>query len=81
MNMEWVKCNDRLPELKDDGVIVYFGLPDHSGFCGHAVETVHIEDYFKDITNGVDDSGVQLYTKWYLSMGVTHWMALPEIPE
>lgn len=70
---EWIKCEDRLPELKDDGVLVYWPK------IG-SVETVHIEDYFKDITNGLDADGNQLYTKWYLSQGVTHWMPLPQPP-
>lgn len=78
---QWINCSDRLPELKDDGVLVYFGAPDHSGFCGKAIETVHIQDYFGDITNGIDESGAQLYTKWYIGMGVTHWMPLPDAPE
>lgn len=77
---EWIKCSERLPESKDDGVLVYFGLPDHSGFCGHGVETVHIQDYFDDITNGLDADGNQLYAKQYLSMGITHWMPLPAPP-
>ena len=69
---EWVSVNDRLPELKDDGVLVFFP--------NGAIETVHIQDYFDDITAGVDDFGVQMYTKWYITQGVTHWMPLPEAP-
>lgn len=69
---EWISVNDRLPELKDDGVLVFFP--------NGAIETVHIQDYFDDITAGVDDFGVQMYTKWYITQGVTHWMPLPEAP-
>ncbi len=70
---EWVKCSDELPELKDDSVIVYFAKQD-------TVDMVHIEDYFKDITCGKDEDRNQLYTKWYLSVGVTHWHPMPEKP-
>lgn len=69
---EWISVNERLPELKDDGVLVFFP--------NGAIETVHIQDYFDDITAGVDDFGVQVYTKWYITQGVTHWMPLPEAP-
>ena len=71
--MEWINCNDRLPELKDDSVLVYFSKTG-------SIETVHIEDYFKDITAGHDDQGRQALTKWYTWQGVTHWMPLPEAP-
>jgi len=71
---KWVKCEDRIPELKDDLVIVYFSKTD-------SVEMVHIEDYLKDITSGLDDDGKQLYTKWYLSQGVTDWMKKPCRPD
>ena len=68
----WISVNDKLPESKDDGVLVYFS---ETG----SIETVHIQDYFDDITSGVVD-GVQTYTKWYKSQKVTHWMPLPEPP-
>ena len=42
---------------------------------------VHIQDYFGDVTCGLDSEGKQLYTKMYLSNGVTHWMPLPSPPE
>lgn len=77
---EWIKCSERLPESKDDGVIVYFGAPDHMGFCGYGIESVHIQDYFDDVTNGLDEDGNQKYTKMYLSAGITHWMPLPPPP-
>ncbi len=72
--MEWISVKDRIPESKDDGVLVYFS---ETG----GIETVHIQDYFDDITNGLDKDGKQLYTKWYLSQQVTHWMPLPEAPK
>lgn len=71
--MNWIDCNDELPKLKDDSVLVHFD--------NGAIEAVHIEDYFKDITNGMDANGKQLYTKWYLNQGVSHWVPLPAPPE
>lgn len=71
--MNWIKCSDRLPELVDDSVIVYFA---ESG----SIEFAHIQDYFKDITAGMDEHGNQKYTKWYLMQGVTHWMPPPKPP-
>ena len=70
----WISVEDRLPELHDDGVLVYFS---ETG----GIETVHIEDYFKPITAGVNEAGEQLYSKWYLACAVTHWMPLPPPPE
>ncbi|OHD25265.1 MAG: hypothetical protein A2Y34_03930 [Spirochaetes bacterium GWC1_27_15] len=70
--MEWINVKDRLPELRDDSVLVYF-------LENQSIAMVYIEDYFAGITAGVVD-GVQQYTKWYISQGVTHWMELPEIP-
>lgn len=71
----WVSVEDRLPELKDDSVLAHF----ENG----SIETVHIEDYFKPITNGFDEDGNQIYTKWYLHSNplVTHWKPLPEPPK
>lgn len=73
--MEWISVEDRLPKKWDGGVLVHF----ENG----SIETVHIEDYFKDITNGFDSSGNQLYTKWYKHSNpkVTHWMPLPDPPK
>lgn len=71
---KWVSVEDGLPELRDDSVLAYFS--DNGG-----IDMVHIEDYFGDITNGLDEGGKQLYTKWYKSQGVTHWMPLPTPPE
>jgi hypothetical protein len=78
---KWVSVEERLPESEDNSVLVYFGLPDHTGFCGYVADMVHIQDYFDDITDGYDEHGNQLYTKWYLSRGITHWMPLPEPPK
>ncbi|MEE9193111.1 MAG: DUF551 domain-containing protein, partial [Thermodesulfobacteriota bacterium] len=58
---------------KDDSVLVYFART-------FSVDMVHIEDYFKDMTNGKDEDGNQLYTKWYLTQGVTHWHPMPDHP-
>lgn len=74
MMSEWISVDDRLPESRDDGVLVYFS---ETG----GVETVHIQDYFDDITAGVDAAGNQLYTKWYKNQKVTHWMPLPAPPQ
>lgn len=70
---EWIKCSDRLPEIKDDSVLAFFE-------ANGSIDMVHIEDYFSDITNGCDEAGNQIYAKWYLSAGITHWMPLPEAP-
>ncbi len=72
--MEWVKCSDRLPELGDYSVLAYFS--ENGG-----MDMVHVEDYFKDITNGFDGEGNQLYSKWYLHQSVTHWHPMPDAPE
>ena len=80
----WIKCSDRLPELKDDSVLAYSdGTSTHAE--NHAwpkggMDMVHIEDYFGDVTCGLDESGTQLYTKMYLCRGVTHWQPLPAPP-
>lgn len=72
--MDWIKCEDKIPELGDYSVLAYFS---ENG----SIDMVHVEDYFKDITAGRDKNGILKYTKWYLSQGVTHWMNLPKIPE
>jgi hypothetical protein len=71
--IDWIKCSDKIPEMKDDSVLAYFS---ENGGMG----MVHIKDYFEDITCGLDGTGRQLYTKFYLSQGVTHWMPMPEPP-
>lgn len=65
----WIKCSDQLPELRDGSVLAFFA-------ANGGINMVHIEDYFGDIKVGVDDNGTQLYTKWYLNAGITHWMPL-----
>lgn len=70
---EWISVSDRLPELVDDSVLAYFSEYD-------SIDMVHIEEYFGDITCGLDADGNQLYTKWYISKNITHWMPLPEPP-
>ena len=76
--MEWIELNtgnDTLPELRDNSVLAHF----ENG----SIETVHIEDMFKDITDGLDEKGQQQYTKWYLNHEpkLTHWMELPKPPQ
>lgn len=70
---DWISVDDELPDSCDDSVLVYFAET-------KSIETVHIQDYFDDITNGKDDDGNQRYTKWYMSQNVTHWMPLPRAP-
>ena len=69
----WVDINEAEPALKDDSVLMHF----ENG----SIETVHIEDFFAPIGNGVKD-GVQQYTKWWLNHdpACTHWMYLPDAP-
>lgn len=74
MNPKWVKCSERIPALEDKEVVVFFA---DSG-CIDAVNTL---DYFQDITNGFDEHGKQLYTKWYRRMNVTHWLEGLEYPD
>ncbi|TPR80627.1 DUF551 domain-containing protein [Acinetobacter baumannii] len=71
---EWISVEDKLPEIADASVLAHF----QNG----SIETVHIEDWFKDITSGFDEAGNQTFTKWYLktSNTITHWMPLPEAP-
>ncbi|WP_072205616.1 DUF551 domain-containing protein [Klebsiella aerogenes] len=81
--MEWIKCSDRLPESKDDLVLVYSatgGKIKPYGFPVGGYDAVHTQDYFDDITSGLDKDGNQQYTKWYLSQGITHWMPFPTPP-
>ena len=70
---EWISVAERLPKVGDYSVLAFWSM--NGGF-----DMIHVEQYFADITNGVDDTGKQLYTKWYLQMGVTHWMPLPKAP-
>lgn len=70
----WIPVSERLPELKDDGVLVFFA---DLGRC----DVVNIFDYFRPITAGLAADGQQKYTLWAYSQGVTHWMDLPEPPK
>lgn len=72
--MKWTRCEDALPKLVDASCLVYFAETD-------SVEMVHIEDYFRDMTAGIDEDGNQLFAKWYISQGVTHWMQSPSPPK
>ncbi|WP_206461739.1 DUF551 domain-containing protein, partial [Acinetobacter baumannii] len=67
---EWISVEEKLPEITDASVLAHF----QNG----SIETVHIEDWFKDITDGLDEDGRQKYTKWYLkaSNTITHWAPL-----
>ena len=83
MEMEWINVNEELPESKDDSVLVCSvdgSKYDEYGFPEGGIDMVHIQDYFNDITAGLDENGNQLYTKRYIEMGITHWMYLPELP-
>lgn len=71
--MAWVSVDERLPDLGDYSVLVHFG---ETG----SIESVHVQDYFSDITAGESLSGEQQYTKWYKSQNVTHWHLLPDAP-
>ena len=76
--MEWIELNtgnDTLPELRDCNVLAHF----ENG----SIETVHIQDMFGDITDGIDENGIQKYSKWYLNHDpkLTHWMELPKPPQ
>lgn len=83
MEMEWINVNDELPESKDDSVLVCSvdgSKYNENEFPEGGIDMVHIQDYFDDITAGLDEKGNQLYTKRYIEMGITHWMYLPELP-
>ena len=71
---KWISVDERLPESEDNSVLVWFEDPG-------SIDMVHIQDYFDDITAGVDKDGNQLYSKRYISHGVTHWMPLPAPPK
>ena len=80
----WIKCSERLPESRDELVLVCSttgadGSPNY-GFPKGGYDMVHIQDYFDDVTDGLDEDGNQKYTKMYLSAGITHWMEYPELP-
>ena len=66
----WISVDDAIPPLGDYSVLVRFD--------NGSEETIHVEDYFEDITAGLSEAGEQLYTKWYKTQGVTHWHTLPD---
>ena len=70
---EWIECKKEEPYLSDRSVLMHFG--------NGSIETVHVEDFFKPITNGYKD-GVLQYTKWWINHNppCAHWMELPEPP-
>lgn len=72
--MEWISVNDRLPEDADKSVLAHF----ETG----SIETVHKQDWFRDISAGFDKQGNQLWTKYYLNAWptITHWMEIPAPP-
>lgn len=80
----WISVKDQLPELKDDSVLAYAdGTSVHAerqAWPKGGLDMVHIQDYFGDVTCGLDAAGNQLYTQMYLSKGVTHWQYLPQPP-
>ncbi len=80
--MEWISVNDRLPEIVDESCLVcsISGSEDGKGFPRGGYDFIYIPDYFGDITAGLDEKGNQLYTKWYLRQGITHWMPYPKLP-
>lgn len=80
LNSKWISVEDRLPEIEDNSVLA--GCVESTrknGWPTGGIDMVHIEDYFKDITDGIDSNGNQKYTKWYITQGVTHWMPLPKL--
>jgi len=70
----WIKVEDSLPEPGDYSVLAYFSK-------NGGIDMVHVQEYFVPITSGLDGNGVQQYSYWYLSQGVTHWQPLPDAPE
>jgi len=71
---EWVRVDDKLPEIKDDSVLVHFS--------NGSIETVHL-DWFDSVTCGIGENGEQLYCKAFENHdpAFTHWMQLPEPPK
>lgn len=63
--------SDVLPKSKDEGVLVEFD--------NGSIETVHIQDFFDDVTSGFINP-VQTYTKMYLQWDPKPiaWMPLPK---
>jgi hypothetical protein len=72
---EWIKCSDQEPRLGDYSVLLMH-------FENGSIDTVHVDDFFKPIPNGIQN-GFQRYTKWWIknSPKCTHWMPLPDPPQ
>ena len=70
--MNWISVEDRLPEDGDYSVLACWKTG--------GIDMIYARDYFSPITCGVVD-GIQQYTKRYSSVGITHWMQLPEPPK
>lgn len=74
--IEFIKINesaeDILPTIGDYSVLVVF----ENG----SKETVHVEDFFGDITSGMNEDGSQRYSKWYIGHNpkLTHWAYIPD---
>jgi hypothetical protein len=78
MSIKWIRCEERLPKLGDYTVLVCamngnFDDSPSIRWRHGSYETVQVDDYFKDKGNGIDKNGNQLYGKWYLTVGITHW--------
>ena len=63
--IDWIRIEERTPELGDYSVLIWF---EHGAW-----DMVHVEDWFGDITNGLDEHDVLQNAKWYLKQPVTHW--------
>ena len=68
----WIACEDDLPAVFDGPILVLFSTG--------STETVHCEDYFAPITNGLDEQGNQKWTRFYIQQEVTHWALVPAPP-
>lgn len=52
-------------------------------FTNGSIETVHVDTWFRLITDGIDENCNQKYTQWCMNANqtITHWMELPKHPE
>src|SRR5471030_3090210 len=67
---EWIKCSERLPALRDDSGLV-FSLTGGGqyGFPIGGYYMVHIEDYFRDVGDGLDSEGISYTQKCTYQQG------------